>query len=87
MHPKLKKYFDEHPVVEVYRGYEIRAERNDSYIVDAALAIYSMTTSSLKCCYDFIDELADHGINQYDDENVSRYLIERERKKYSYLYR
>ena len=70
MHPRLKKYFDNHPIVEIYKGYEIRSEQNNSYIVDAALAIYSMTTSSKKCCYDFIDELVKYNIHQYDNEEV-----------------
>ena len=87
MHTKLQKYFDKHPVVETYRGYEIRQEEGHSYIVDAAFAIYSTTSNSLKACYEFIDELADRDIKQYDNEAVSRYLIERERKKFSHLYR
>ena len=84
MHPKLKKYFDEHPIVEVYRGYEIRAKRNDSYIVDAAYAIYSTTTSSLNACYEFIDELVNENVKQYDNEAVCRFLIDRDNKKHKF---
>ena len=54
MHPRLKKYFDKHPLIEIYKGYEIRGEENNSYIVDAALAIYSMTTSSKKYLGSFV---------------------------------
>lgn len=77
---RAKKYFDKHPIVEIYKGYEIRSEENDSYIVDAALAIYSMTTSSKKCCYDFIDELVSNNVHQYNDEEVSKYLVNKEIK-------
>lgn len=75
---RAKRYFDKHPLIEIYKGYEIRGEENNSYIVDAALAIYSMTTSSKKCCYDFIDELVSHNVHQYNGEEVSRYLINKE---------
>ena len=37
-----------------------------------------MTTSSKKCCYDFIDELVKHNVHQYNGEEVSRYLINKE---------
>ena len=84
MHPKLKKYLDKHPVIEIYRGYEIRQEEGHCYIVDAAFAIYSTTSTSLKACYEFIDELVNANVKQYDNESVCRYLIDRDNKKRKY---
>ena len=39
-----------------------------------------MTTSSKKCCYDFIDELVSNNVHQYNDEEVSKYLVNKEIK-------
>jgi len=75
---RAKKYFDKHPIVEIYKGYEIRSEENNSYIVDAAIAIYSRTSSDKQGCYEFIDELVSHNVHQYNDEEVSKYLINKE---------
>lgn len=64
------------PLVEMYRGYEIR-KYADSFIVDAAIAIYGTLSDCIEGCRSFIDKLADAGIKQYDNEAVSRFLIQR----------
>lgn len=81
---RAKKYFDKHPIVEIYRGYEIR-DNNGLFLVDAAIGIYSTTSNYIEGCYEFINELADRDIKQYDVETVMKYLIERNRLKYKYV--
>jgi hypothetical protein len=78
---RAKKYFDKHPIIEIYRGYEIRDDKG-LFIVDASIGIYSTTSNYIEGCYKFIDELADRNIKQYDGEAVMRYLIERDKQKH-----
>ncbi len=81
---RAKKYFDKHPIVEIYRGYEIR-DNNGLFLVDAAIGIYSTISNYIEGCYEFINELADRDIKQYDVETVMKYLIERDKLKYKYV--
>lgn len=73
---RFEKYCMSRPLVEMYRGYEIR-KYNGSFIVDAAIAIYGTLSDCIDCCRSFIDELADAGIKQYDDEAVFRFTLAR----------
>ena len=73
-------YFAKHPIVEIYKGYEIRNNCTDkfgitSYICDAAIAIYSITSNTIEGCREFIDILVAEGIKQYDDEAVAKYIF------------
>lgn len=81
---RAKKYFNKHPVVEIYRGYEIRDD-DGLFLVDAAIGIYSTTSNHIEGCYEFIDELVNRNIKQYDGEAVMRYLIEKDKQKYKYV--
>lgn len=81
---RAQKYFDKHPVVEIYRGYEIRDD-GELFLVDAAIGIYSTTSNYIEGCYEFIDELVNRNIKQYDGEAVMRYLIEKDKQKYKYV--
>ncbi len=70
----------EHPIVEIYKGYEIRTNGIDkfgftSYLCDAAIAIYGITSTTIEGCREFIDTLVEQGIKQYDDEAVSKYIF------------
>ena len=69
-----ERYFNERPLVEMYKGYEIRKYRN-LFIVDAAIAICGITATHIKACYEFIDNLVNLGIKQYDNEAVSKYIF------------
>lgn len=78
--PRAQRYFIKHPIVEIYKGYEIRNNCTDkfgitSYICDAAIAIYSITSNTIKGCREFIDTLVAEGIEQYDDEAVAKYIF------------
>lgn len=73
--PRAKRYFESHPIVEIYNGYEIREAGNGMFLVDAAIAIYSTTSNYIEECKEFIDKLVSLGIKQYDDEAVSRYIF------------
>ena len=69
-----ERYFNERPLVEMYKGYEIRKYKA-MFIVDAAIAIYGTLTTHIKDCYEFIDNLVNLGIKQYDNEAVSKYVF------------
>ena len=71
---RQERYFNEHPLVEMYKGYEIRKYKN-MFIVDAAIAIYGTLATHIKDCYKFIDNLVNLGIHQYDNEAVSKYVF------------
>ena len=71
---RQEKYFNERPLAEIYKGYEIRKYKN-MFIVDAAIAIYSTLATHINDCYEFIDNLVNFGINQYDNEAVSKYIF------------
>jgi len=73
--PRAKRYFEKHPIVEIYNGYEIRETGNGMFLVDAAIAIYGTTSNYIEGCKEFIDKLVSLGIKQYDDEAVSRYIF------------
>jgi len=81
---RAKKYFENHPIVEIYRGYEIRDD-NGLFLVDASIGIYSTTSNYIEGCYEFINKLVDRDIKQYDSEAVMRYLIEKDKQKYKYV--
>ena len=72
---RAKRYFESHPIVEIYNGYEIREAGNGMFLVDAAIAIYGTTSNYIEGCKKFIDKLVSLGIKQYDDEAVSRYVF------------
>ena len=82
---RAKRYFELHPHVETYNGYEIRQASNGLFIVDAAIGIYGTMSNYIEVCKEFIDKLVSLGIKQYDDESVSRYMfgIEPYNKPYS----
>ena len=82
---RAKRYFELHPHVETYNGYEIRQASNELFIVDAAIGIYGTMSNYIEVCKEFIDKLVSLGIKQYDDESVSRYIfgIEPYNKPYS----
>lgn len=74
--PRAKRYFEKHPIVEMYNGYEIRKGAFDNvYIVDAAIAIYGVSANHIEDCREFIDKLVKENIKQYDDEAVMKYVI------------
>lgn len=73
--PRAKKYFAKHPIIEIYNGYEIRDACNGMFMVDAAIAIYGITSNYIECCHEFIDKLVAVGIKQYDDEAVAKYIF------------
>lgn len=73
--PRAKRYFEKHPIVEIYNGYEIREAGNGMFLVDAAIAIYGTTSTNIEDCLEFINNLVNEGIAQYDDETVSRYVF------------
>ena len=77
---RTQRYFAKHPIVEIYKGYEIRTNGIDkfgfsSYLCDAAIAIYGITSTTIEGCREFIDTLVEQGIKQYDDEAVSKYIF------------
>lgn len=72
---RAKRFFELHPHVETYNGYEIRQASNGVFIVDAAIGIYGITSNYIEGCKEFIDKLVSLGIKQYDDEAVSRYIF------------
>ncbi len=78
--PRAKRYFANHPIVEMHNGYEIREASNGMFLVDAAIAIYSITASHIEDCKKFIDNLVAEGIKQYDDEAVARYIFNIKKK-------
>lgn len=71
---RSKKYFEKRPIVEIYKGYEIRKYK-DMFLVDAAIAIYGIISTHIKDCYEFIDKFVSLGISQYDDESVTKYIL------------
>ena len=73
--PRAKRYFELHPHVETYNGYEIRQASNGVFMGDAAIGIYVTTSNYIEACKEFIDKLVSLGIKQYDDEAVSRYIF------------
>lgn len=73
--PRANRYFKKHPIVEIYNGYEIREAGNGMFLVDAAIAIYGTTATNIEDCHEFIDNLVNEGIAQYDDIAVSRYVF------------
>lgn len=78
--PRAQRYFAKHPIVEIYKGYEIRNNCTDkfgftSYLCDAAIAIYGVTSNTIEGCREFIDKLVAQGIEQYDDEAVAKYIF------------
>ena len=72
---RAKRFFELHPHVETYNGYEIRQASNGVFMVDAAIGIYGTTSNYIEACKEFIDKLVLLGIKQYDDEAVSRYIF------------
>lgn len=81
---RKEQYFAKHPVIEIYKGYEIRNGGIDpygyqSFICDAAIAIYSITSSYIEGCREFIDKLVNLGIKQYDNEAVSKYIFNKKK--------
>ena len=77
---RAKQYFSKHPIIGIYKGYEIR-DHNGLFMCDASIGIYSMSSTDIEGCYEFIDELVNNDIKQYDDEKVMRYLINRDSLK------
>jgi len=73
--PRAKRYFEKHPLIEIYNGYEIREGSNGMFIVDAAIAIHGTISNHIEDCKEFIDKLVSLGIKQYDNEAVARYLF------------
>lgn len=72
--PRAERYFSKRPIVEIYKGYEIRKYEN-MYIVDAAIAIHSTMSNNIEDCRKFIDDLVDKEITQYDNEAAARYIF------------
>lgn len=74
--PRAKRFYAIRPVVEVYRGYEIRKNlKYDIYEVIASVGILSNTSTDISASKVFIDKLVDLGIKQDDDEAVARYVF------------
>ena len=73
--PRAKRYFAQHPIVEIYKGYEIREAGNGMFLVDAAIGIYGTTSNYIGGCREFIDNLVSLDIKQYDDEAVAKYIF------------
>lgn len=71
---RAERYFSKRPIVEIYKGYEIRKYEN-MYIVDAAIAIHSTMSNNIEDCRKFIDDLVDKEITQYDNEAAARYIF------------
>ena len=72
--PRSERYFAKRPIVEIYKGYEICKYEN-MYIVDAAIAIHSTMSNNIEDCREFVDNLINKKIDQYDDEAVARYIF------------
>lgn len=73
--PRAKRYFAQHPIVEIYKGYEIRKWSDNLFFVDAAIGIYSTSSNYIEPCREFIDNLVSLDIKQYDDEAVAKYIF------------
>lgn len=76
---RAKRYFAKRPIVEIYKGYEIR-KYDTMYIVDASIAIHSTLSNNIEDCRKFIDNLINKKIAQYDDKAVARYIFNIKRK-------
>ena len=72
--PRAIKFYSKRPVVEVYKGYEIR-KFNNMFEVIASVGIYGHSSNNINSCYTFIDNLVNLGIKQDDDEEVAKYIF------------
>ena len=72
--PRAKKFYEKRPIIEIYKGYEIR-KFEDIFEVIANVGVYGCSSTHIKDCYEFIDNLVNHDINSCDTEKIAKYVF------------